>query len=856
MGNKKSLILSSLLLFVMFIALSGQQLNLSETMKAVGPVTMQEMQPAGSAVHPVAARALARGEKPGGFNNVSYRYSGNVKVLTPAQKNKLRLIQDGILDLSGSAFKPSPDSVYVDPASDLVLQAQPVDEKSMLALRPSLSAVFEDIEVPEQEVPVTLANTVSMAQGIVESAMGQGSNYAVNLQFDSLVVTIDSTKEGSLKAALVGQIVITDPRVEGRYSKNGGYSLVFKASEQVDMKVYATVKAKKEIKTPIWGTEMKISDLGKCEVGLFMLINMEGEVSLAFEIHQGINMALGAKGGTFWYIPTSLKNISTVDHYCDIDYNVMAKLKAFAGVQVTANLKVKGYDALDVYVNGGMEGTVESDAVTLNADVGFRIKAGGKIVSKKFTLVDKYFSLWKLQKPDYQGYDMVIHEACAWGDYVVGEIHTITDSKTLPGLKDTIPYQGQLTVIVSHPGNSVNQYPATTDSEGIFVAKSVSLKKGDKVTVKLAGVNNPSPAVDATIPFKEVSLWSVDYYAGIAEGSVAGMKSRWAKLAGKVQGPSSSSAAVAAVAASQQNAVQRFKGAIPPQEAVRRIEEFRNSLIVYRGPIEFITQASPVVISGTAPAPGTRAAGQPVAAAKPQPNRGAVNSPVGLFSISGLSFEPGQKVRARINVEGFTVESDWVETEGLMVSVIESDKVEKSISPGNETLSSSNSFVVVSALRSDKSPSGIVKMVKGADAPHGSLMAAQPVPEFPEAKKAKIWFSMSKPLIPVEGNPGASIASTGPWSVTYSYSSPGDALLPLKNRKHPFEMVSYTYKDRELGYTSYINECASCTSPVNIIEKLGKTTGPAAFNKIDSQKLQQKVNAPVKQKVTQPAVIR
>jgi hypothetical protein len=31
----------------------------------------------------------------------------------------------------------------------------------MLALRPSLSAVFEEIEVPEQEVPVTLANTVS-----------------------------------------------------------------------------------------------------------------------------------------------------------------------------------------------------------------------------------------------------------------------------------------------------------------------------------------------------------------------------------------------------------------------------------------------------------------------------------------------------------------------------------------------------------------------------------------------------------------------------------------------------------------------------------------------------------------------
>ncbi|MEZ5020195.1 MAG: hypothetical protein R2756_08745 [Bacteroidales bacterium] len=115
---------------------------------------------------------------------------------------------------------------------------------------------------------------------------------------------------------------------------------------------------------------------------------------------------------------------------------------------------------------------------------------------------------------------------------------------------------------------------------------------------------------------------------------------------------------------------------------------------------------------------------------------------------------------------------------------------------------------------------------------------------------------MTRPLVPVEGHPGASIASTGPWSVTYSYSSPGDALLPLKNRKHPFEMVSYVFMNRELGYTSFIDECASCTSPVSIIDRLGKTTGTAAFDRIDSHKLQQKVNAPVKQKVTQPVIIR
>ncbi|MEZ4999121.1 MAG: hypothetical protein R2758_17325 [Bacteroidales bacterium] len=72
---------------------------------------------------------------------------------------------------------------------------------------------------------------------------------------------------------------------------------------------------------------------------------------------------MGASGGTFWYIPTSIKNISTIDSWCEVGYNITSEMKAFAGFQCTANLKVKGYNALDVYVNGGMEGTVATDGM-------------------------------------------------------------------------------------------------------------------------------------------------------------------------------------------------------------------------------------------------------------------------------------------------------------------------------------------------------------------------------------------------------------------------------------------------------------------------------------------------------------
>lgn len=815
----------------------GQLKNHIDPVSIEGVVTRQDLKPVAVRANPVAVKALSNGEKPGEFKNVSYSFAGNVRALKASEKSQISLKEDGILDLTGKTFVPDPDTVYIDPQSDLIFQTEPVDETRMIILRPKMSAVFDDIEIPLQEVKVTLANTVSMAEGIVASALQTGGDYAVNLQFDSIKFLLDEAKEGTLTATLVGQVLLTNPRVEGKYSKNGGYQLVFKTSEQVDLKVYTTVKAKKEIKEPIWGTVINAGDLGKCELGLFLLINMEGEVTLAFEIHQGLELSLGAKGSTFYYIPTSIRNISELEQWCDINYSIQAKMKAFAGLQTTANLKIKGYNALDVYVNGGMEGTVETDGSTLDADIGFRIKAGGKVVSKKFTLVDKYYSLWKLQQPDYKGFNMFIHEACAYGDYVVGEIHSIVDSKTVSGLKDTVPYSGSLNVIVKHPDSKTNQYPAQSDAKGVFVARNVPLKKGDIVMIKLPEVALPSPAIAATIPFMGINLYAADYYAGVAEGSVAGSKSEWAKLAnmqaaGQVPGGIKDML--------QNSPAGKIKGTLPKSEIIKRLDEFKNNLIVYRGPVEFIIQQAPVMAlqpGVRTQAQGTRTA--PAAAEKAAVNMGTVNSPLGSFNVSGLKFEPGQKVKARIQVEGFTVESEWVETEGLMVSEIEHDRLQFAAGQKTESFSAQNSFVVVSAIRSETNPTGTVKMVKGVDAAHASLTMAKAVPEFPEARKAIIWFTGSVSLKPLAGYPGTSIAETGPWSVTSGYSSPGDVINPAKNRKHPFEMVTYVYKNKDLGYSFFVDECASCTSPSNVVDRIGTMINPGI-------PLQQKIVVPVK----------
>lgn len=853
--KKVTVLLLAILVFNFCVnSVIGQQALTVNPVMSDTLITIQELRSKPLVRHKIAAQAMSRGEKPGEFKGVAYRYTPNVRPLSSRQLNQISMKQDGLLDLSGKpAFVPHPDTVYIDPGSDLVFQAMPVSDVQMLMLRPRLSAVFEDVDIPEQEVGISLANTVSMAEGIVASALGIGNTYAVNLVFNKTKFRLYQEKKDSLIVTLTGQITVTNPRIEGKYSKNNGYRLVFKASEQVDLKVDAKMTFADEKEIPLWGTEIKAGDLGSCKVTLSILLNGDGQVNLTADISQGIDMAIGAKGDTFFYIPTSIDNISTLDHYCDIGYTVKSKLTVFAGIQCRANLKIKSYNALDIYARGGMEGTVETDGTTLNADIGARVKAGGKVVSKSFTVLDKYYSLYKLQIADMKGYKMYIHEACAYGDYVAGEVYRESGS-------DSVPYRGNITIVVRHPDNRLSQYDASTNDKGIFVAAGVPLRKGDKVMIRVPDVANASNPVDASIPFKGIALYAADYYNGTAYGAVAATKSKWAPLAAA----SARGTVPAGIKPGIQSApASSLKGIAAPAEFAKRMNDFRNNLTVYRGPIEFMTrnvsEASPPATqrgthAATLPSAAKPAAGQgvvqprlPAGAGnlKIKINSGNVDSPLGMFSVNGLEFSPGQLVQAVIEVEGFTVVSEWIETDGLLVSEIEHEQFVFSSNIKTENLSARNSFVVVSAIRGNTPPSGNVKLLKGADARHASIISPMKVPEYPEAVKATLWFSATAPLKPVDGHPGTSIAETGPWQAVFQYQSPADVIDPARNRKHPFEMVSYVFKNNDLGYNLFIDECASCTSPANVVQRLGskqKTFLPAT---------QQKTGIPAK---TAPAV--
>ncbi len=798
MSQKALLLLCAL----MPLAVFSQTFSSVDPVSAAGVVRVSEFTLAPRTLHPVATMARSRGEQPSAFSGVTYTLQPNVSRLSTSQVSSIgtRMPQDGLLDISGRPpFRPSADSIYFDPQSDLVFQPLPLDDNQMVVVRPGLSQVFQDIRFPRQVVPVRLANTSFTAtdasgRQVGISASGAGESYAVNLKFDNTRFELKANNKDSLIMILTGEIVITNPRIDGQYSKNDGYAMIFKASEQINLKVETKMSFGRESEIPLWGTEIEAGNIGKCKLLLSMVLDVNGQINLNVHIDQGIDLALGATGGTYWYVPSSLNKVANIQHYCNIAYEVKTQMTAFAGIKAATKISIKGYNVLDMYVKAGMEGMVETTGNELLADIGYRVKSAGKIVSKKFTLVDHYTSLWKYQIANTAGFKMVVHEACAYGDFVAGQIQDINNR----------PYTGPLEIRIKHRDGITAAFIANTNAEGVFLQSGIPLKNGDKVSIKVPGSPSWSSEVAATIPFKEISLLSADYFSERAILMVAASKSERAKLAGSASAQRVIPAQVAGMAPGRDRAPA--VAIASSGNIIDRINQFRQNLVVYSGPVTFWVRESE----------NQRPRREDALQAT------ITQNPMGMARIDGLNFKPGQWVQARIETEGFTITSAWVPSEGLMISPIEqmSLTTTTSLPTKTERYTSTGSFILVSSLEGTKSPSGQITLIKGFDSPHSPLANPVAVNHFPDARQAALWFNKTITLEPLAQHPGAALANTGPWESSVGYRNP-DFVLPSKNGRHPFEKVSFTFKGKELGYSYFISQCQSCSSPAGVIENIG-----------------------------------
>jgi len=790
---------------------------------------------------PVALKAIRQGLKPASFKNVTYSFKPNVVILDKYKTNEIaqKITGPGII-LKKSFQQTGLDShkIYISKEAQVAFKPVPFGRDTLILKKPELKEVLTDFKIPEQSVQFNLANTTYTPENTeVSDEETPDGGYLLKMEFkDTLYHFHKVIEKGYTKTTididvnLDGHLYLKNPVVTARYTSRKGYKFKVILEEDADITAKAQVDIASEISFPVWAFDIPAGDYGSCRIGIYAFLDMSGKIKLVYKIEQSLKVEAGIKGKTFFYYPRSYHPFYTIEKSFNSDYEIYGEFKAFGGVEVTGDIKVLKHNLVKLDAKAGPEFEVKTihNGKDYAAKLGARLKITAKLTKgKNYNIYDKYYLLWERTETNYGGFAIDIRSADAYNDRVWGRIYNKQDSTA---------YTGELLLKVKHADNTETVYRTNTDEEGIFAIDRVPLVKGDLVMAKPAPSPNYCPPVESTIPFKEIKLHYADYFTNQVQGTISSKIDGFPKDK-IIHQPAQNNFNIQAVR-NITKTVAKTPGNIVKLPVKISQKQFENA-IIYKGDVEVITRPSILQLSKKKmynPL-GVKKNKSSIQAEKNIKNfarlkKRVVNLPFGVFGVSGVDIKPFDWVKVRINIDGFILESKEIFADGLVFTP--TVDVNKSGTILTETIRADDSYTVINALRTDKIPTGKVKMIKGIDMKHTKVPNILPnqtyhfphLEEFPQAKRPLIYYNKYVTLKPSDVQ-GFAEAHTGPWQVKnifYSKTNIGKRNLD----GHRFEYIGYNYDNKWIGYKYYQKKCLLEKDALNKVSK--DNVGPSYEN--------------------------
>ena len=263
---------------------------------------------------------------------------------TPAMRivSNGAFISKSVLESASGETQPiQPDTVFVNETTGTafkVVVAMDGDEgyeacrDHYAVTQPQIHEVVEDFTLPPSDVALNQANITSFA-GLPGSTSNSVENYIVKSGLvayssrtsDMALRSIDDPliefafPEGTeLKATAGGQnitvkvsggLAVGNLGLEAKYSGFDGYYFALKIAEEAYLNVDVGIDMTQEVRIPILGIDVPFG-IGRVSGGLFVIVGLDGKVTIQMEAREYIASKMGVKGDTFLYAPVSCKPFS------------------------------------------------------------------------------------------------------------------------------------------------------------------------------------------------------------------------------------------------------------------------------------------------------------------------------------------------------------------------------------------------------------------------------------------------------------------------------------------------------------------------------------------------------------------
>ncbi|MDD3932105.1 MAG: hypothetical protein PHT04_08025, partial [Eubacteriales bacterium] len=512
---------------------------------------------------------------------------GGSKALTPTMRvvSNGAFIKRSILEQAvGTNQTIQPDTVFVNTATGTafkVVVAMDGTEgfenlqEHYAVTRPQIHEVVDDLNIPASDVLLNKANVTSFA-GLPAGHGGSVEQYIVNsnpvmqtaarasevafrnlenplIQFEFPEGTELQAKSGgqNITVRVSGGIGVGDLGLEAKYSGFSGYYFALKIAQEAYLNVDVGVNITQEIRIPILGIDVPFG-IGRVSGGLFVVVGLDGKVTIQMEAREYLQGKAGVKGDTFLYAPVSCKPfVSIPERYFSGDVQVDGQINGFVKAGALLSLEIFGWDLVGAGVFIGSGVNITSVDGLLDIELYGLVQVYITFIGETYYLVHLKPTLLRKQQKDMGGYRVTLEESCAYQDIVVGFLQkSVTQGGEIALVNAA---DARFRMVVTNPlTNQETTYPAnydfySTDHEGRFLVHDpdLDLKVSDLVAIKvyvayvqqgkqMYDIYGPSKPIASTYPFRYIRLTAADAFNDWIEGQVEPARVRnWDKQPGE-----------------------------------------------------------------------------------------------------------------------------------------------------------------------------------------------------------------------------------------------------------------------------------------------------------------------------------
>jgi len=485
-------------------------------------------------------------------------------LLQQAAQARGRSVENGSIFVdttAGTAFKVVSPSTFTgafaanETLSDLV---KPLEDTYSVA-RPQLSEVVKSFELEEDTIRLTRGNISGFAPGIEQSLVLPGlaqpqafgdalkdfkylsDDPFVKLQFTDQTLEANLGGGGKVQVTVSGGLGIEDIDLTGRYSGFDGYRIELTLRQESYLVVEMGATVKQEVYIPLLGLDIPFG-VGRISGGIFAVIGLDGSLSLEIEARDYTETTMGVRGGTKFYVPTSVKPIFKQGFTSDGDVDLNGDIDGYLKFGPMMGLELFGFDLVGAGVFLGAGVHVQADNKMLDVNLYGLFNVYVKLAGENFNLANYKPTILRRRQANTLGYRIKVVEAFISPGLVGGTIENQVSAappkfEVAQGLDYRILVVPDGVFFDPNDAASVNQaeirkYPAsgyaTTNGEGEFYQHDPQmLYHKDQVIIefRVKGESYYSNPASPTLPFSSFTIAKADSFNDFVTGQVNPIRS-------------------------------------------------------------------------------------------------------------------------------------------------------------------------------------------------------------------------------------------------------------------------------------------------------------------------------------------